>query len=87
MHPHTYGYFEVDDHADAVSLEEPESYPLMASSPPPRTESRLAFLRLRSPASSPTPDAVSHRSERRQGWSGEWNAANMQEVITKLRDL
>ncbi|KAI0002432.1 hypothetical protein BJV74DRAFT_599277 [Russula compacta] len=87
MHPHTYGYFEVDDHADAISVEQPESYRLMVQSPAPRTESRLAFLRLRSPASSPTPDAVSHRSERRQGWSGEWNAANMQDVITKLRDL
>ncbi|KAI0312839.1 hypothetical protein OF83DRAFT_1066560 [Amylostereum chailletii] len=24
---------------------------------------------------------------RRQGWSGEWNAASVQDVIVKLRDL
>ena len=85
--PRIDGYFEVDDRVDAVSPEdgkEPESYPLLI---PPRSESRLAFLRLRPSASSPEPGAVSHRRERRQGWSGEWNSANMQDVISKLRDL
>ena len=85
--PRTDGYVELDDHVDAVSREdgkEPESYPLLI---PPRSESRLAFLRLRPSASSPEPSAFSHRRERRQGWSGEWNAANMQDVISKLRDL
>jgi len=85
--PRINGYFEVGGHVDAVSSEdekEPESYPLLV---PPRSESRLAFLRLRPSASSPEPGAVSHRRERRQGWSGEWNSANMQDVISKLRDL
>jgi len=83
----TNGYFEVDDHIYAVSSEDgkgPESYPVLGS---PRSESRSAFLRLRPSTSSPEPGAVSHRSERRQGWSGEWNAPNMQDVISKLRDL
>jgi len=83
----TNGYFEVDDHINAVSPEdekEPESYPMLV---PPRSESRTAFLHLRPSACSPEPGAVSHRSERRQGWSGEWNAPNMQDVISKLRDL
>ena len=85
--PRTNGYSEVDDHVDAMSSEdgnERESYPLLVS---PRSESRLAFLRLRPSSSSPEPSAVSHRSERRQGWSGEWNAASMQDVVSKLRDL
>ncbi|TFY51667.1 hypothetical protein EVG20_g10891, partial [Dentipellis fragilis] len=30
---------------------------------------------------------VAHRSERRQGWSGEWNAESVQDVIMRLRDL
>ncbi|KAA1477385.1 hypothetical protein DENSPDRAFT_844575 [Dentipellis sp. KUC8613] len=30
---------------------------------------------------------VAHRSERRQGWSGEWNAESVQDVVTRLRDL
>jgi hypothetical protein len=84
----TNGYFEVDDHINAVSSEDgkgPESSPIMLV--PPRSESRSAFLRLRPSTSSPEPGAVSYRSERRQGWSGEWNAANMQDVISKLRDL
>lgn len=81
------GYFEVDDHIYVVSSEDGkglESYPILGSS---RSESRSAFLRLRPSTSSPEPGAVSHRSERRQGWSGEWNAPNMQDVISKLRDL
>ncbi len=88
MQPGTDEYSETDDHIDAISSEgtkESESGPLL--SPPPRSESRLAFLRLRSASPSPEPSAVSHRSERRQGWSGEWNAASMQDVISKLRDL
>jgi hypothetical protein len=89
MQPRADGYFEVDDHTDAISMsvedgKEPEKSSLMVS--PPRSESRLAFLRLRSATSSPEP-RVSHRSERRQGWSGEWNVADMQDVISKLRDL
>ncbi|KAG6818814.1 hypothetical protein H0H93_001400 [Arthromyces matolae] len=28
-----------------------------------------------------------HRKERRQGWSGEWNQGDMQDVIKKLRNL
>jgi hypothetical protein len=84
----TDAYFEVIDHDDAISYEEskePETGPLMV--PPRRPESRLAFLRLRPASPSPTPKVVSHRSERRQGWSGEWNVASMQDVISKLRDL
>jgi len=83
------GYFEADDLEDMVSVEgsreQAETRPLMV--PPPRSESRLGFLRLRPGASSPEPFVMSHRRERRQGWSGEWNAASMQDVITKLRDL
>jgi hypothetical protein len=83
------GYFEADDPEDVVSVEgsreQAETRPLMV--PPPRSESRLAFLRLRPGASSPEPFVMSHRRERRQGWSGEWNAATMQDVISKLRDL
>jgi len=83
------GYFEADDLEDMVSVEgsreQAETRPLMV--PPPRSESRLGFLRLRPGASSPEPFVMSHRRERRQGWSGEWNAASMQDVISKLRDL
>ena len=82
------GYFEVIDHADAISFEEdkmPETGPLMVF--PSRPESRLAFLRHRPASPFPVPNVVSHRSERRQGWSGEWNVASMQDVISKLRDL
>ena len=85
--PRTNGHFEVDDNVDAASREdgkEPESYPLLV---PPRSESRLAFLRIRASTPSPEPGTFSHRRERRQGWSGEWNAPNMQDVISKLRDL
>ncbi|KAF8652544.1 hypothetical protein AX16_004356 [Volvariella volvacea WC 439] len=32
-------------------------------------------------------DAVVTRREKRQGWSGEWNRADMQDVIKKLRNL
>jgi hypothetical protein len=90
MQPRPDPYFEVDDHVDTVSVsledgKEPEDSPLMVS--PPRSESRLAFLRLRSATPSPEPRVYSHRSERRQGWSGEWNVASMQDVISKLRDL
>ncbi|KAF8483623.1 hypothetical protein DFH94DRAFT_318432 [Russula ochroleuca] len=84
----TNGYFEVIDHADAISFEEgkmPETGPLMVFQR--RPESRLAFLRPRPASPSPVPNVVSHRSERRQGWSGEWNVASMQDVISKLRDL
>lgn len=84
----TDGYFEVIDHADAISFEEDrilEAGPLMVF--PRRPESRLAFLRHRPASPFPVPNVVSHRSERRQGWSGEWNVASMQDVISKLRDL
>ncbi|KAH9975514.1 hypothetical protein BGW80DRAFT_1457778 [Lactifluus volemus] len=40
----------------------------------------LPSLRRRNTAPSKR-DAVFRRSERRQGWSGEWNAASMQDVI------
>jgi hypothetical protein len=85
----TDGYFEVIDHADAISFEEEgrelETGPLVVG--PRRPESRLGFLRLRPTSPPPASKVVSHRSERRQGWSGEWNVANMQDVISKLRDL
>ena len=85
----TDGFFEMIDHADTISFEEdkgPETRPLMMDSSR-RPESRLAFLRLRPASPSPAPKVVSHRRERRQGWSGEWNVASMQDVISKLRDL
>lgn len=74
-------------HSDAIFLEgkEPESGSSVVS--PRRPESRLAFLSLRPASPPPAPSAVLHRSERRQGWSGEWNVASMQDVISKLRDL
>jgi hypothetical protein len=83
------GYFEVEDNVDAMSMtvEDGRESENHSTIQPPRSESRLAFLRLRSATSSPEPRAVSHRSERRQGWSGEWNVGNMQDVISKLRDL
>lgn len=84
MQPRTDGYFDVSDHADASSLKDYEEQEVGVSS---RPTSPLDLLRLRRTASSPGPKAVSHRSERRQGWSGEWNTASMQEVISKLRDL
>jgi hypothetical protein len=84
----TDGFFDVTDHADAISFEEgkgPEAGPLIDSTR--RSESRLAFLRLRPASPPPAPKVVSHRRERRQGWSGEWNVGNMHDVISKLRDL
>ncbi len=64
-----------------------ETGPLMVS--PRRPESRLDFLLLRLRPTSPSSasNVVLHRSERRQGWSGEWNVASMQDVISRLRDL
>lgn len=73
------------DYSDAISLEDRQ--PESRSVSPRRPESRLAFLRLRPTSPPPAPNVVLHRSERRQGWSGEWNAASMQDVISKLRDL
>ncbi|KAI0056710.1 hypothetical protein BV25DRAFT_1545999 [Artomyces pyxidatus] len=52
---------------------------------PPRSESRLQNLLDWTPEQRAA--ASAHRSERRQGWSGEWNAASVQDVIVKLRDL
>lgn len=85
--PPTNGYSRGIDHSDAIFLEdiEPESGSSVVS--PRRPESRLAFLRLRPASHPPAPDVVLHRSEHRQGWSGEWNVASMQDVISKLRDL
>ena len=73
------------DNSDSISLEDRQ--PESRSVSPRRPESRLAFLRLRPASPPPAPKFVLHRSERRQGWSGEWNAASMQDVISKLRDL
>jgi hypothetical protein len=84
MQPRADECFVVVDHTDANTLEEYKEHTVSVSS---RPGSPLALLRLRHTASSPEPKAVSHRRERRQGWSGEWNAASMQEVISKLRDL
>jgi len=79
--PPTNDYSGGIGHSDANFLEDKEVVS------PRRPESRLAFLRLR-PASPPSAsNAVLHRSERRQGWSGEWNVASMQDVISGLRDL
>lgn len=74
-------------HSDAILLEnrEPESRSSVVS--PRRPESRLAFLHLRPGSPPPAPNVVLHRSERRQGWSGEWNVGSMQDVISKLRGL
>ncbi|KAF8504572.1 hypothetical protein F5888DRAFT_1630983 [Russula emetica] len=85
--PPTNGYSGGIDHSDAFCLEdiEPESGSSVGS--PRRPGSRLAFLRLRPASPPPAPKAVLHRSERRQGWSGEWNVESMQDVISKLRDL
>jgi hypothetical protein len=79
--PPTNGY------SDAIFLEdeEPKSGSSMVS--PRRPESRLGFLHVRSASHPPAPNVVLHRSERRQGWSGEWNVGSMQDVISKLRDL
>jgi hypothetical protein len=53
-----------------------------------RPTSPLILPSLRRRNTSPSKrDAVLRRRERRQGWSGEWNAASMQDVISKLRDL
>ncbi len=86
--PPTDGYSGGIDHSDAIFLEdnkELESGSSVVS--PRRPESRLTFLHLRSSSAPPAPNVVLHRSERRQGWSGEWNVASMQDVISKLRDL
>ena len=82
--PPTNGYPGGIDHSDAISLEDIEQESGSSGVSPRRPESRLTFLRLRPP---PVPSVVLHRSERRQGWSGEWNVASMQDVISKLRDL
>ena len=75
------------DHSDAISLEDIEQESGSSGVSPRRPESRLALLRLRPTSPPPAPSVVLHRSERRQGWSGEWNVASMQDVISKLRDL
>ena len=55
---------------------------------PPRSGSRLAKLILgKHNVHEDHEHEHTHRSERRQGWSGEWNAASVQEVIAKLREL
>lgn len=85
--PPTNGYPGGIGHSDANFLKdkEPESGSSVVS--PRRPESRLDFLRLRPASPTPGRKAVLHRSERRQGWSGEWNVASMQDVISRLRDL
>lgn len=85
--PPTNGFSRGIDQSDTIFLEDkvPGSGSSVVS--PRRSESRLAFLHLRPASSPPAPNVVLRRSERRQGWSGEWNVANMQDVISKLRDL
>lgn len=85
--PPTNSYSGGIDHSYSNFLEdkEPESGSTVVS--PRRPESRLAFLHPRPASLPPAPNVVLHRSERRQGWSGEWNAASMQDVISRLRDL
>ncbi|KAI9511511.1 hypothetical protein F5148DRAFT_328621 [Russula earlei] len=88
LHPNRYS--EENERVGAISLDdgqgqEPETGAQAFSQP--RSESRMAFLRPRSTASTPEPVVVVRRSERRQGWSGEWNAESMRVVISKLRDL
>jgi hypothetical protein len=85
--PPTNGYSRGIDHSDAIFLEDEERESGSSVVSPRRPESRLAFLRLRPASHPPAPDVVLHRSEHRQGWSGEWNVASMQDVISKLRDL
>jgi len=85
--PPTDGYSMGIDHSDAIFLKGKVGGSSVAL--PRRPESRFAFLR---PTLRPAPppqasNVVLHRSERRQGWSGEWNVASMQDVISKLRDL
>ncbi|THH14998.1 hypothetical protein EW146_g5410 [Bondarzewia mesenterica] len=55
---------------------------------PPRSESRSANLLGRGEERErlDVPE-LAHRREKRQGWSGEWNAASVQDVIVKLREL
>ena len=54
----------------------------------PRSESRLANLLGRAGERERwEPPELAHRRERRQGWSGEWNAPSVQDVIVKLRGL
>ncbi|THH08310.1 hypothetical protein EW146_g9036 [Bondarzewia mesenterica] len=55
---------------------------------PPRSESRSANLLGRGGERErlDVPE-LAHRREKRQGWSGEWNAASVQDVIVKLREL
>lgn len=86
IQPPTNDYSRGIDHPEAIFLEdkEPEMSPVIS---PKRPGSRLAFLHVRSASSPPVTNAVLHRSERRQGWSGEWNVASMEDVISKLRDL
>ncbi|KAI0029604.1 hypothetical protein K488DRAFT_88568 [Vararia minispora EC-137] len=55
---------------------------------PSRSGSRIAQIFLRKlNAHEEHEHTIAHRSERRQGWSGEWNAASVQDVIAKLREL
>ncbi|ETW75059.1 hypothetical protein HETIRDRAFT_412846 [Heterobasidion irregulare TC 32-1] len=54
----------------------------------PRSESRLANLLGRAGERERwEPPELAHRREQRQGWSGEWNAPSVQDVIVKLRGL
>ena len=52
-----------------------------------RSNSRLAQILLGKLSADEEPRPIAHRSERRQGWSGEWNAASVQDVIVRLREL
>jgi hypothetical protein len=80
-------YSEGIDHSDAIFSEDKELEGGSSVISPRRPESRLAFLHRRSASHPQAAKVVLHRSERRQGWSGEWNVASMEDVISKLRDL
>jgi hypothetical protein len=89
MQPRTDESFAVG-RDEVSSLESLEDYKEQSVNIFSRPTSPLILPSLRRRNTSPSQhqhDAVLRRSERRQGWSGEWNAASMQDVISKLRDL
>jgi hypothetical protein len=80
---------DLNDDSDLGEMDEGERARLQADLPS-RSGSRIAHIFQRRLVSHETREraiAHTHRSERRQGWSGEWNAANVQDVIAKLREL
>jgi len=85
--PPTNGFSGGIGQSDANFLEDKELESVSSVVSPRRPESRLAFPHLRPASPSQAPNVYLHRSERRQGWSGEWNVGSMQDVISKLRDL